>query len=92
MSGLYDAAQRRRDFNGNELDFIHTEIALAMTFLDVADTSLNEETQDRNRYNARKAHEEATVRMEHHTYATQAEQSGAEEALLALTNRLKALP
>jgi hypothetical protein len=87
---LYDAEQRRKTFVGSELDFIRMEISLALTFLERADTAENPEVRNRNRENARKAHDEAASRIARHSFENTAERKDAEDALLVLTNRLKA--
>jgi hypothetical protein len=52
------------DTNRNGLDFLLIDLDLAMTFMDVAETSQIEETRCRNHSNARKAYEAALHLLE----------------------------
>ena len=88
---LDDAEQRRKRFEGSKLDFIRTEISLALTFLDRADTTNIPDVRNRNQENAKKAHDEVVSLIAGHRFENTAEREDAEAALLVLTNRLKAI-
>jgi hypothetical protein len=85
----WDEQQRRKEA-AIELDFIEAEIALGLTFLDVADTTSVPETRIRNRCKAQKAHDAAAGRMTHYSYETKKERESIEALLLVLTKRLAA--
>jgi hypothetical protein len=49
------------DWNQSEVSFLFTDLDLAMTFMDVADTSDIEETPRRNHANARTARHRSSL-------------------------------
>jgi hypothetical protein len=65
-----------------------TEISLGLTFLDVAATTHNAETRDRNRENARKAHDTAVKFLEEDKWMTPAQREAMETSLAKLTSAL----
>jgi len=71
------------------VEFMFTDCDLAMTFLDVADTTTIPETAQRNRQNARKAYD-AILYYRAKRVLSAAETKSIEDKLTALRTRLEA--
>src|SRR5262245_47982361 len=70
------------------LEFLLTELELAATFLEVANTTTSPETRERNVQNARKAHEEVTKLLTEKPFQSEEDRERIAERLAALRKSL----
>jgi hypothetical protein len=70
--------------------FLLTDLDVGMTFLDLATTSTNPQTRQRNRENAQKAYD-AVLHFLPRVIFTEAETKAVHEKLELLRNRLEAI-
>lgn len=86
-----ERAQRlRAQANRNRIDFIHAELQIALTFLDLAETTREPETRERNRANAQKAREQVEHRLREVTDIDGDELRNLQAVLGELKRRLRA--
>ncbi len=74
----------------SEVSFLFTDLDLAMTFMDVADTSDNEETKRRNHANALKAYG-TVLRLSNELMLNPDQRQAIDAKLVLLKTRLQAL-
>jgi predicted negative regulator of RcsB-dependent stress response len=81
-------AQGRKELAQGRVGFIQTELRLALTFLDVADTTRARQTRERNIENAQKARDEVQHLLRQGLACTQEERAQIEHGLATLNARL----
>jgi hypothetical protein len=86
--GWADIFQTLDDTRRLLAEFLITELALAMTFLEIASTSNNTETVQRNLKNAKTAYE-TILRFLPQAILTQAEQQSTQDKLAKVEARLQ---
>lgn len=84
-----DLRRENADLAKSGVEFVIIELDTALTFLDVADTSANEETVKRNHDNARKAYE-TVQRLLNHLRPDAAENALIRAKIAVLEARLQA--
>jgi hypothetical protein len=72
-------------------DFIITQIEIALTYVDIAATATDLETQERNRANAKKAHDFAVLLLKKNTSLTGARRDEVEASLANLQRQIDRL-
>ena len=81
---------RSSDLNTTSIEFLLTDLDTALTFLDVAHTSGDQEIKQRNHKNARVAYD-AVTRLLPKVKPTAAQQQAIDEKLTRLKARLEAV-
>jgi hypothetical protein len=85
-----DVSERLPDMNQSGVEFLLIDLDLAMTFLDIAETSRIEETRRRNNDNARTAHD-TVVRLLAKLRPTLAQRHAIDAKVAILKTRLQAV-
>ena len=80
----------RSDLNTTSIGFLLTDLETALTFLDVAQTSHDQETKQRNHKNAHVAYD-TVIRLLPNVKPTAAQQQAIDEKLSLLKARLEAV-
>ena len=83
-----ELAQGRKELAQERVDFIQTELRLALTFLDVADTTRARQTRERNIENAQKARDEVQHLLHQGLVCTEEERARIEQGFAVLNARL----
>ena len=83
-----DLAQGRKELAQERIGFILSELQLAVTFLDVADTTRAQQTRERNIRNAEKARDEVQHLLGQGVVCTEEERVSIEHHLAVLNARL----
>ncbi len=87
---IVDMENSLRRLNQNSVDFMLTDLDLAGTFLDIAETTHSDETMRRNHMNARKAYDTVLPLMEK-LVLTDSERQAIVTKLNMLKSRLQAV-
>ena len=87
---MTDFLQLSSDLNKTSIEFLITDLETALTFLDVAQTSGDQKTKQRNHKNAHNAYD-SVIRLLPKVKPTAAQQQAIDEKLTLLKARLEAV-
>jgi len=88
MGPFEEAFRLKSRIEQQRIHFIRNELALAMTFLDLATATQQRDTRERNIQNARKAHDEVASLLAGNLECTEEERADLEDTLVKLKARL----